>query len=176
MARPGPVVYKCKNIIDVQTKRFSDRDSLPRAEAVLHICDDPKSSLFQAALQRPDLVPQSSGKRSSSALSTISQWDTRPVASDEVRHLFMSMARATHFPATKGREYSLNFGDLGGAVWSCSSNLPYGASVSWFERWEDDNSSHYAKDQNFWSEISDSLRSFHLGSLSHHTDAKYDWK
>ena len=48
-----PVVYKCKNIIDVPKLRQYDQERLPKAEAAIHLCDDLNSALFKAALQIP---------------------------------------------------------------------------------------------------------------------------
>lgn len=49
-----PVVYKCKNIIDVQTLRRYDSGKLPKAESGLHLCDDVNSALFKFGLQSPE--------------------------------------------------------------------------------------------------------------------------
>ena len=48
-----PVVFKCKNIMDVQKLKHYDGESLPKPEVAIHLCDDLNSTLFQAALQHP---------------------------------------------------------------------------------------------------------------------------
>ena len=48
-----PVVYKCKNIIDVPKLKQYDQERLHKSEAAIHLCDDLNSALFKAALQIP---------------------------------------------------------------------------------------------------------------------------
>ena len=70
-----PVVYKCKNIIDMPKLKPISREKLPKSETALHLCDDKNSALFKAALQQPmsELSVSNTSLRSTGSTSSSSR-------------------------------------------------------------------------------------------------------
>ena len=74
-----PVVYKCKNIIDVPKLKQYDQERRPKAEAAIHLCDDRNSALFKAALQIPlsDMSTSSTSLKSGGSSNSSSNLSTK---------------------------------------------------------------------------------------------------
>ncbi len=125
-----PVVYKCKNIIDVQNrKHYGPNELSAKSETAIHLCDDFTSRMFKAALQinkspSPDKMSSKSSLRSGSSsksrLSTTSG-STRHTHGDGyginvdlpgVTNQLRKMNKPDHYPNIRGFEYDLNLGQV----------------------------------------------------------------
>ncbi|XP_013420712.1 inversin [Lingula anatina] len=104
-----PVLYRCKNIIDAQTKKKYTPDNSPsRSEAGIHLSDDLRSHLVQSGLERAvaeDLMRTFSAGRSGLSSTTDSEVE-------RMVQTMKRMAKPSHFPNTGGEEYDINFGNL----------------------------------------------------------------
>ena len=71
--RERSVVYKCKHVADLHTKRHADPEKLPRDEIGMHMTNDTNSKFFQSGLltrrrlQSPDTTTSGVSHRSDSA-------------------------------------------------------------------------------------------------------------
>ena len=128
-----PVVYKCKNIIDVQNrKHYGVNELSAKSETAIHLCDDFTSRMFKAALQinkspSPDKVSSKSSLRSGSSsksrLSTVSgsmhtiqhaHGDGYGINVDVlgVTSQLRKINKPDHYPNIRGYEYDLNLGQV----------------------------------------------------------------
>ncbi len=108
------VVYKCKNIIDVQMRKHYEEDALPRQEAGLHLINDPECHLFKAGLQaeRIPTTPSTTLSRYSASRSSHSNTSTAKKPTVEVvqvdmpgvLRLMKQMNQPTSYPHITGQE------------------------------------------------------------------------
>jgi hypothetical protein len=106
-----PVLYKCKNIIDVPTKRKIPESAKQKNESALHLSSDLRSDLVQRALVI---------KLDKRAPSKISMNRFAPGGSGEVLpprerllKAFENFTRPTYYPHIRGEQFDLNLGNVG---------------------------------------------------------------
>lgn len=124
MLMDRPVVYKCKNIIDVHKRKHYTSEVLPKSEVAIHLSEDPTSALYRAALQnKQKIISQSKSEAAMSTLSSSSKSSSasKLAAGDQfginidvsnLTQLMRQMNKPRHYPQIKGKEYDLNLGQV----------------------------------------------------------------
>lgn len=107
------MLFKCKHIGDVHTKKKYDIDTRGRSEAPLHLINDVRSYMIKNSVRLLGLGSNSSG-RSQSSKSHLSKSeltdDHFPLPM--IMQTLKNMSRPTHFPNIRGPEYEINLGDI----------------------------------------------------------------
>lgn len=99
------MIFKCKHIEDVHTKRKFDADIKGLPETPFHLTNDIRSYLVKNSLKMLQYPPKSSSSKSESAASlTNTEWTEenfpRPLVLQTLKH----MSRPNHFPNITGDE------------------------------------------------------------------------
>ena len=112
-----PVVHKCKHIADIHKKYHPLYETLPKAEAGIHLTNDPSSRLFQDALLPPNR-PAMRLRTPSTAMSSVSSWSGSNVtlrsgkSNLSLANIMQRMSKPTQYPRIMGRENDLNLGQV----------------------------------------------------------------
>ncbi|GFS07023.1 ankyrin repeat domain-containing protein 53 [Elysia marginata] len=114
---PGGVnrgmLFKCKHIGDVHTKKKYDIDTKGRSEAPLHLINDVRSYMIKNSVRLLSLGPDSSVRsQSSKSHLTKSELTDDHFPLPMVMQTLKNMSRPTHFPNIRGPEYEINLGDI----------------------------------------------------------------
>ncbi|GFO28206.1 ankyrin repeat domain-containing protein 53 [Plakobranchus ocellatus] len=111
------MLFKCKHIGDVHTKKKYDIDTKGRSEAPLHLLNDVRSFMMKNSVRLLDVPPKSTGSSKTGSDSSKSRFARSELTDDHfplpmVMQTLKNMSRPTHFPNIYGREYEINLGDI----------------------------------------------------------------
>ena len=118
---PGAIsrgmLFKCKHIGDVHTKKKYDSDTKGRPEAPLHLINDVRSYMIKNSVRMLSLAPNSTESSRSKSESSKSRFARTELTDDHfplpmVMQTLKNMSQPTHFPNIRGREYEINLGDI----------------------------------------------------------------
>lgn len=108
------MLFKCKHIGDVHTKRKYDIDQKGRSESAFHLSNDVSSYLIKNSVR-----PVNRGKtrspsktRSTHSFFSDAEWMTETYPLPMVMQTLKQMCKPTRFPNTFSNEYTFNFGDI----------------------------------------------------------------
>ena len=120
-SNPGAIsrgmLFKCKHIGDVHTKKKYDIDTKGRSEAPLHLINDVRSYMIKNSVRLMSLAPNSTESFRSRSESSTSRLAKTELTDDHfplpmVMQTLKNMSQPTHFPNIRGREYEINLGDI----------------------------------------------------------------
>ncbi|XP_005089620.1 ankyrin repeat and KH domain-containing protein mask isoform X2 [Aplysia californica] len=108
------MIFKCKHIGDVHTKKKYEVDEKGRPEAPLHLSNDVRSQMVQNSVRFLHAARKSSNSKSDSSRTkmTGSEWMTDTFPLPMVMQTLKQMSKPAHFPNSHGNEYVFAFSNV----------------------------------------------------------------
>ncbi|CAL1529692.1 unnamed protein product [Lymnaea stagnalis] len=106
------MIFKCKHIEDVHTKRKYDADKTGRSEAPLHLTNDVTSFLVQNSVRLHTSPKTSSSRSDSKSGVTNTEWRDKNFPLPLVMQTLKNMNQPRHFPNIKGNETLFMYGNV----------------------------------------------------------------